>query len=155
MIYLTFLAKNGSTVVNSLRLASEEIDSMIRERMGPTAVSLPQLELLDHLSRLGHPVLLGDLAEYLDCARSNVTQLVDRLQQRGLIARHPDPTDRRAVRASLTSEGRGRHALGVQAILGVEHDLRRGFSDEQLRQLLMGLAELRDMAAQFSMSNAS
>ena len=123
--------------------------------MGPTAVSLPQLELLDHLARLGHPVLLGDLAEHLDCARSNVTQLVDRLQQRGLIARRPDPADRRSVRASLTREGLRRHALGVEAIFGVEHDLRRGFSDEQLRQLLMGLAELQDMAAQFSMPNAS
>ncbi|MEE8062534.1 MAG: MarR family transcriptional regulator [Gemmatimonadales bacterium] len=155
MIYLTFLARNGSTVVNSLRLAAEETDAFIKERMGPSAVTLPQLELLDHLVRFQQPVLLGDLAELLDCARSNVTQLVDRLQQRGLIARLPDPSDRRAVRAALTREGRRRHTLGVEAILRVEQDLRRGFSDEAIRQLLMGLAELRDVASHYSVPNAS
>ncbi len=155
MMYLTFLARSGSTVVNSLSLAAEETDAFIKARMGPATVTLPQLELLDHLVRLKQPVLLGDLAGLLDCTRSNVTQLVDRLQQRGLIARMPDPSDRRAVRAGLTREGRRRHARGAEAILLVEHDIRRGFSDEALRQLLMGLAELRDVAANSSVPNAS
>ena len=120
MMYLTFLASNGSSVINSLRLAAEETEEFISERMGPAAVTLPQLELLDHLVRLQHPVLLGDLADLLDCARSNVTQLVDRMQQRGLIARLRDPSDRRAVRAALTEEGRRRHTRGVEAIFCVE-----------------------------------
>ena len=155
MSYLSFLATSGSSVVNSLQLAYEEMEVFIGERMRPARVTLPQLELLDHLVRLQHPVLLGDLADLLDCARSNVTQIVDRMQQRGLIHRVPDRTDRRAVRATLTVEGRRRHTRGVEAILCVERDLRSGFSEESLRQLLMRLAELRDVAAQYSIQNAS
>jgi DNA-binding MarR family transcriptional regulator len=155
MVYLTFLASNGSSIINSLRLAAEDTEVFVDERMVPAAVTLPQLELLDHLVRLQHPVLLGDLADLLDCARSNVTQLVDRMQHRGLIVRLPDHSDRRAVRAGLTEEGRRRHARGVEAILCVERDLRSGFSEESLRQLLMRLSELRDVAAQYGIQNAS
>jgi DNA-binding MarR family transcriptional regulator len=36
------------------------------------------------------------------CVRSNITQLIDRMQAEGLVRRIPDPQDRRSVRAALT-----------------------------------------------------
>ena len=78
---------------------------------------------------------------------SNLTGLVDRLEARGLIARHPDPTDRRVKAVALTAEGRrvrdafwrktvgdagGLEALTVQQLTGLraiplirQHDRRR------------------------------
>jgi MarR family transcriptional regulator, organic hydroperoxide resistance regulator len=45
------------------------------------------------------------LARMLHCHDSNVTGLVDRLEQRGLIERRGDPKDRRVKLIALTKEG--------------------------------------------------
>jgi DNA-binding MarR family transcriptional regulator len=47
----------------------------------------------------------GELASRLHCDKTNVTGLVDRLERRELVRRHPDPTDRRATQVSLTDDG--------------------------------------------------
>ncbi len=45
------------------------------------------------------------LARQLDYDASNLTTLVDRLAQRGVLERHADPTDRRVKALVLTPEG--------------------------------------------------
>ncbi|MEV4827868.1 MarR family transcriptional regulator [Micromonospora sp. NPDC049257] len=47
-----------------------------------------------------------DLAVRLACDRSNVTALVDRLEQAGLVTRRVDPIDRRQKTLLVTDEGR-------------------------------------------------
>jgi MarR family transcriptional regulator, organic hydroperoxide resistance regulator len=51
------------------------------------------------------PVPMVSLARILHCHDSNVTGLVDRLEQRGLIERRIDPKDRRVKLIALTKEG--------------------------------------------------
>jgi MarR family transcriptional regulator, organic hydroperoxide resistance regulator len=51
------------------------------------------------------PVRMVSLARSLHCHDSNVTGLVDRLEQRGLIERRGDPGDRRIKLIALTNEG--------------------------------------------------
>ena len=48
-----------------------------------------------HLIEPGRPMPMGQLAETLACDASNVTGLVDRLESRGLVRRHPSAEDRR------------------------------------------------------------
>ncbi|MEU2613811.1 MarR family winged helix-turn-helix transcriptional regulator [Micromonospora sp. NPDC007271] len=75
------------------------------DRAAQTAgLSAAQACLLEHLAGDGRA--MGDLAEELLCDASNVTQLVSRLEARGLVARVPDPTDRRIKRVSITTAGR-------------------------------------------------
>ncbi|MCW3814158.1 MarR family winged helix-turn-helix transcriptional regulator [Micromonospora sp. DR5-3] len=47
-----------------------------------------------------------DLAEQLGCDRSNVTALVDKLEQAGLVERRVDPADRRQKTLVVTEAGR-------------------------------------------------
>ena len=47
------------------------------------------------LGRLTAPRGMGSLAEELGCDASNITQIVARLETRGLVTREPDPADRR------------------------------------------------------------
>jgi DNA-binding MarR family transcriptional regulator len=49
---------------------------------------------------------LTDLAEALHIAPRSATEVVDGLQERGLVGRTPDPGDRRAVLLHVTDEGR-------------------------------------------------
>src|SRR5260370_18427119 len=48
---------------------------------------------------------MGDLAGLLVCDASNVTWLVDRLEERGLVERPPHPSDRRVKSGVRTPAG--------------------------------------------------
>lgn len=52
------------------------------------------------------PLPARDLAEQLRCDRSNVTALVDKLEQAGLVQRRVDPADRRQKTLVVTEAGR-------------------------------------------------
>jgi DNA-binding MarR family transcriptional regulator len=53
----------------------------------------------------GHSAAMVSLARSLHCHDSNVTGLVDRLEQRGLIERQSNPKDRRVKLIALTKAG--------------------------------------------------
>jgi DNA-binding MarR family transcriptional regulator len=74
-------------------------------RVWPINFSLAKLAALRQLSRAGDALPLGQLAERLACGKSNVTQLVDRLEADGLVKRLPDPGNRRSRLAVLTDKG--------------------------------------------------
>jgi DNA-binding MarR family transcriptional regulator len=75
------------------------------EVLAPLRLSLAKVGVLHHLAAAGEPVPLSALAEVQKCVRSNITQLVDRLEKDGLVRRRGDPEDRRSVRAALTAAG--------------------------------------------------
>ncbi|WP_037366639.1 MarR family winged helix-turn-helix transcriptional regulator [Nakamurella lactea] len=56
--------------------------------------------------RDGEELRLSGLAERLGIAPRSATEVVDALQEKGLVQRAPSPTDRRATALSLTAEGR-------------------------------------------------
>ncbi|MFG2052851.1 MarR family winged helix-turn-helix transcriptional regulator [Micromonospora sp. NPDC048930] len=51
------------------------------------------------------PLRLSALADHLHIAPRSATEVVDGLEERGLIERRPDPADRRATLVALTGEG--------------------------------------------------
>lgn len=100
---------------------------------------------LRHLSRAGAPVPLSKLAGMLDCAKSNATHLVDRLESGGLVRRVPDPGDRRSVMAEATVEGLRRYEDGLRALYEVERELRGIYSREEFVQLDRLLARVEEV----------
>ena len=68
---------------------------------GMTVAQAATLEAL-----AGGGLRLGDLGRRLGIAPSTLSRNLDRLEERGLVARDPDPNDRRALRAELTDDGR-------------------------------------------------
>jgi DNA-binding MarR family transcriptional regulator len=55
---------------------------------------------------MGKPYGMGELGTTLGLAKSSLTGLVDRSERNGLVRREADPQDMRAVRVSLTPQGR-------------------------------------------------
>jgi DNA-binding MarR family transcriptional regulator len=53
----------------------------------------------------GQPCSMKTLADAWKCDASNVTWLVDRLEEHGLAERRPHPTDRRVRTVALTRKG--------------------------------------------------
>jgi MarR family transcriptional regulator, organic hydroperoxide resistance regulator len=86
----------------------------------------------------GTELPMGALAEALVCDASNVTGLVDRLEERGLIERRPDPSDRRVKRIALTAEGQVAREQMMERLFEPPDAIRRltPQEQEQLRDLL-------------------
>jgi DNA-binding MarR family transcriptional regulator len=65
---------------------------------------LPQYGMLVALSDFG-PISQQEMAESLDMDKSHLVGKIDKLADRGLLAREPDPDDRRRHRIVLTEAG--------------------------------------------------
>jgi DNA-binding MarR family transcriptional regulator len=115
----------------------------MEQALGGVSLSLAKLGALTHLADAGEPLTLGELAERVNCVRSNVTQLVDRLEADGLVERRPDATDRRVIRAALTDRGKELQATGVRLLGGVESEVMGTIQPDQARALGEILAVLR------------
>ena len=64
-----------------------------------------QLGVLEAILHLG-PLTQRDLTRKLLTSSGNLTDVIDKLAQRGLVVRAPCPEDRRRVRVALTAPGR-------------------------------------------------
>lgn len=128
--------------MQSLLDAAHALEGRMEEALSGVGLSSPKLSVLTQLVEAPAPLSLSELAVRQSCVRSNMTQLIDRLESDGLVRRVPDPSDRRAVRAELTEEGRVRQARGAELVLEVETDLLGRFSAGEralLAELLEGL----------------
>ena len=103
--------------------AARRIECRLEEALGEVGLSIAKYQALDVLMTADSPTRLSALAGSLDCVRSNVTQLADRLESDGLIQRAASPDDRRAVHAIVTPLGRKRHEAGAAAIRKLQHEL--------------------------------
>jgi DNA-binding MarR family transcriptional regulator len=79
---------------------------------------------------------------------TSVTSAVDRLESQGFVERVPHPTDRRAVLASITEDGRQR-VLSATAALNGQVFEQLGISEHQIGQLRTVLKALRANAGDF------
>lgn len=85
----------------------EVIEAEVRRRLRDTfGVTLPRFDLMAQLYRAPKPMTLGELSQRMMVSNGNVTGLVDRLLEQGLVSRRPSPKDRRAQLVSLTAQGR-------------------------------------------------
>jgi len=103
---------SATAVVASLLDTAEAVESRLEAAVSPLGLSLAKLGVLHPLAEAREPLPLSELAQRTHCVRSNITQLVDRLEKGGLVRRRPDPDDRRGVLAALTPAGE--QALRVQ-----------------------------------------
>ena len=97
-----------------------------------------QAILLRHLDR---PRTMSELATILACDRSNVTGLVDRLVDRGLVDRVSDLHDRRVKQLLLTDEGQGYRAA-LQKRFFTESPATADLAPSERGQLLTLLRKL-------------
>ena len=83
------------------------------------------------------PVPMRDLAQALACDNSNVTGIIDRLEDRGLVERRPAPHDRRVKMLVVTPAGAEIRARVKARMDEAPEALKRLSADEQ--QLLRDL----------------
>ena len=108
-------------------------------------LSITQLRNLIILSLRG-PQPVGQLAAALEVSEPSASQIVDRLVQRSLVRRDPDPSDRRRILVSITEEGEQLlDSVRSSRSTAAEHFLEQ-LDDESLRALARGIGALADVA---------
>jgi DNA-binding MarR family transcriptional regulator len=132
---VTRTGPDGGALIAVLE-AAEQLEARLEEALGAVGLSISKFDALEQLMQCERPLTLGDLAGRLRCVRSNVTQLVDRLEADGLVKRGTCSEDRRAIRAKLTPLGQERHAAGVQAIRAVQQEIADRIDSAQRAELV-------------------
>jgi DNA-binding MarR family transcriptional regulator len=102
---------------------AHSIQNRFESMMEEVGLTPAKFQAIDALAEAGKPLTLGEFASRLKCVRSNVTQLVDRLEADGFAKRVNDSTDRRAVLAVVTPLGLERRAAGAKAVARLQNDL--------------------------------
>ena len=88
-------------IVRAVNLESKKVEKTF-------GISIPQLLTLKFLNEeVGYKSSMKAIKEMLSLNASTVTGIVDRLEQKGLVARLPDPKDKRSTPIVLTSKGSG------------------------------------------------
>ena len=126
----------------SILHAAQAIGDQLEEALGGVGLSMAKQSALTQLAQAGEPLTLSELAARLTCVRSNITQLVDRLEADGLVRRVDDPADRRSVRAELTSLGLDKQALGAIEIERIQGEFASRISSDDLASLKSALEAL-------------
>jgi DNA-binding MarR family transcriptional regulator len=96
--------------------AAHALEDKVEATLDRVGLSMPKYSVLSELVSSDTPLSLSELASRLSCVRSNMTQLIDRLEADHLVRRIDDPADRRAVKADITDEGKKRQAAGASEI---------------------------------------
>jgi len=128
-------------LLDAARVLQERVDQAF-ESVGLSAAKYMALE---QLSRAGGDMSLSELAECRRCVRSNITQLIDRLETDGLVKRIDDPQDRRAVRAELTKLGVSKFEAGTEAIRRVQSELAAQVPREEQSSFLRALTAFKNI----------
>jgi DNA-binding MarR family transcriptional regulator len=124
-----------SLLIKSGRFAESRLD----QSLDSAGLTFVKWRMLDALVNAKSPLSLGKLAEHLNCVKSNVTQLTDRLEAEGTVRRVSDPEDRRSILMELTESGRSMHKAGLEALAMATKTLFATSNEEQrnaLRHLL-------------------
>jgi DNA-binding MarR family transcriptional regulator len=122
--------------------AAEELHERLETALSAVGLSVSKFDAMDQLVRAGEPMTLGSLAGRLHCVRSNVTQLVDRLESDGFVQRGGCSEDRRAIRACVTPLGAERHSAGLEAIRSVQASVAERLAPADRARLVELLAAL-------------
>src|SRR5262245_35226318 len=83
------------------------IEGEVRRRLRDSFdMTLPRFDLMAQLDKAPNGMKLGELSQRLMVSNGNITGLVDRLVEQGLLDRQAAPNDRRAQLVRLSPDGR-------------------------------------------------
>lgn len=104
--------------------------------MSPLGLTYGQARLLRLVAEAAQPLRMADIAARLEVVPRAATSMVDGVERSGLVARRPDPGDRRSLLVELTPAGQrlleeiaNARAESARQVLG-------GLTDAQRAQLL-------------------
>ncbi len=131
-------------VIGRVSRLAREIEVRLEPTYRDAGLEPGWYDVLATLRRQGEPYRLHptDFTDALMLTSSGTTKRLDRLERAGLIAREPDPDDRRGTLIALTAAGRSLVDLATDAHLANERRILAGLSEAEQRRLAELLRKL-------------
>ncbi|WP_213771207.1 MarR family winged helix-turn-helix transcriptional regulator, partial [Enterobacter hormaechei] len=121
-------------------LIENEVRRRLRENFD---ITLPRFDLLAQLDRAPDGMTLGELSQRMMVSNGNITGLVDRLVEQGLIRRRPLPNDRRVQIVSLTAEGQREFRAMARVNADWVGEIFEGLTQKDVEALMPLLAKTK------------
>jgi DNA-binding MarR family transcriptional regulator len=124
-------------VITAVHRLSRRLNRWYDRQLADLDITAGEWTVLAQLARSpgDAPLTPSQLAEAANVAPSSMTHRLDRMVERGLIARSADPENRVRVRVRLTDAGYGLYAQAVREADVVEADLLAGLTPKQVQTL--------------------
>ncbi len=104
-------------------------------------LSPQRLRILNSLYERG-PRIMSELKEELGVTATNITALIDALEEDGLVSRQPHPSDRRATVIELSAKAKNERALGCTEYKDRVAELFGDLSETECKELSKTLEKL-------------
>jgi DNA-binding MarR family transcriptional regulator len=120
------------------------LDHQLGEALKPLGITPTQYNVLRILRGAGGRGLCGrEVAERLVSKVPDVSRLLDRMDETGLIRRERDPADRRHVSAQITPKGLAVLEQATPSLEAVDQARFGGLDSRRLEALIEALADVR------------
>jgi DNA-binding MarR family transcriptional regulator len=121
-------------------MIEQHVRSGLRQSFETT---LPRFDVLAQLDRAEGDLTMGQLSSQLMVSNGNITGLIDRLVQEGLVSRTPAPGDRRTQLVRLTDVGRTSFQAMVPEHEAWVANMMSGLDRDEMNELLRLLGRLK------------
>lgn len=120
-------------VLSRITRLARLLDLTRRDAFSSHGLDLWEFDVLAALRREGEPYQLspGQLIQQTLSTSGTMTNRIDRLEQRGMVQRMPDPHDRRGVRVRLLEAGREAVEGALADLLVSERAILSGLSEDE------------------------
>lgn len=124
-------------VLSRVTRLARHLDLARRQAFSGHGLETWEFDVLAALRRAGDPYSLspGQLGVETLVTSGTMTNRIDRLEERGLVRREPDPEDRRGVRVVLTDDGRQTVDEAFCDLVAREHALLEALSPARQAEL--------------------
>ena len=144
-MYYSHMNSASTTQLSFFQLlkAAHALEDRLETSLAEVGLSSAKFGALHQLVLSREPLSLSELASRVACVRSNITQLIDRLETDGLVRRISDPEDRRSVRAEVTALGKERHSAGAARVDAIQKMFTETLGEADREALERALTALR------------
>ena len=132
---------NTQRLIGDLEFILRLLRPSIADDWFTVELTMPQLRVLFALRRHGE-CRMGAVASQLGTSMSSATGLIDRLVERGLVERWPDPGDRRSVVCHLSADGVELAERLLNLRRSVWEERLSGLTEDEANDAQRGLASL-------------
>ena len=133
--------------LRDLQTAMGDAESALARRLG---IGLSDMAAMAHLASAGRPVGPTWLSGRLGLTPAAATELVDRLERVGHVARERDRTDRRRVNLIPTEAALAQVGAELKPLLAAVNESAASFTEDERAAIRRFLAEVVDIYTEFA-----
>ncbi len=141
-------SESANASVVALVRTYDALIGMTNDSASTSKLSAAGRQALAIIEGAGGPLSPTEISQRMFVTTASTTSLLDTLERRGLLARLPDPDDRRKVLVTLTNAGQQVVDEFLPRVIALQTAALSGLSEAERKQLLRHLATIRETVAE-------